>query len=615
MPPRRELAVYVALAVLGVAPALAHPGATVGDGVDAFGTHWFYWWIRFCLERFGDPSHTPMFFFPDGKDVFAHTGNNFVDAVLSIPFQWVFGPTLYQPLFVVVILVGNALAFRPLARYVLGDDLAAFVATTLWQVNPFLLFEVTAGRPTQAFAWFVPIAVLYFLKSAREEGWGNPVRFGVAMGVAGWSYWYNGYFLALLFVVLAPFELRAAPSWRGALARWLVAAAVCAALVAPGAYLISRAHEAGVVPGLADTEGSIFTAPKPAGNNVSSELHGLWLMEAHGAPLFSQPAWGLPLLVALFWRKAQLPGGRAPWIVALLVVIAFALGPMIHLPGRPPAVSPWYMAAYRHLPFFNRLWFPYRMVVVAFVPATLLVTALVLRATRPKWVLAGLVAVGLAGQAVAGIFPFNWHHARAPEMLAELKGQGGAVMFLPLRIQHDGLMWQTEFQLPTFGGMGESAMIFWTKPFRDRLNNSYVRALRGAAMTPPLTAPPRAADRATFRKLGFRWIVLRVGLFEQEVERRIEDEQIALDVDRALAESVQALSVVVGRPPAGLDGDALLWDLDGRWQPSSPDARFDEARLRQREWRTNDRPKYETQLENLGRTGKVRERTDPKRPR
>jgi hypothetical protein len=255
------------------------------------------------------------------------------------------------------------------------------------------------------------------------------------------------------------------------------------------------------------------------------------------------------------------------------------------------------------------------MAVCAFVPAALLVAALVARAKKPTWALAGLVAIGLGGQAVAGIFPFNWHDGRAPRMLAELKGKGGAMMFLPLRIQHDGLMWQTEFQLPTFGGMGESAQVFWTKPFRERMNNSYVRALRGAAMAPPLMGPNRRADREAFAALGFRWIVLRLGLFEQELDRKRDEEGLYADPATALAQTVEALSVVTGHPPAGLEGDALLWDLKGTYVPSDPDARWSEDKLSRREWRINERPKFEAQLELLGRTGTVKDRTDPKRPR
>ncbi|HNH46567.1 MAG TPA: hypothetical protein PKY30_05995, partial [Myxococcota bacterium] len=90
--PRTEWLIYGAIAFLGIMPALQHPGSVVGEGADAFGTWWFYDWIRRCVENGWNPSWTPDFYYPLGKGIFAHTGNNFVDAVLSVPFQWIFGP-------------------------------------------------------------------------------------------------------------------------------------------------------------------------------------------------------------------------------------------------------------------------------------------------------------------------------------------------------------------------------------------------------------------------------------------------------------------------------------------------------------------------------------------
>lgn len=606
MPRRLELLTYVALAFAGVLPALLTPGAIVGDGVDAFGSHWFYWWIRTCVENFGDPSFTGFFFFPAGKDIFAHTGNNFVDALWSVPFQWVFGPTLYQPLFVVLVLVGNALAFRPLARYVLGDGIAAFSATVLWQVNPFFHFELTAGRPTQAFAWYVPLAVLFFLRCARERDWRDGVKLGVAMGIVGWTYWFNTFFLALLFAALAAFELRDTPDRVGALKRWALGASVALVLASPAVIKMVLLRGAGGVPGLDTAKGSIFEPPIQLANNVSSELHGLALMELYGAPLFLQPAWGLPLLAAAF-VALPLARGRLRWFVGMFVVIAFAFGPAITLDAERRWVMPHYMALYHYLPFFNRLWFPYRAVVAAFLPAALIVGALVARTRWPRAALAGLVVLGLGGQFVTGSFPFNHRVARSPRMLVDLKEEGGGVVFLPVKIQHDGLMWQTEFELPTFGGMGESAPLFWPPDFRARLNNGFMKVLRGAAMSPPMRPPVRDKDRQALRNMGFRWVVLRVSLFRAEVERLAALQKREPDLDKATADTIDALTAAIGSPPAGLDGDALLWDMDGKWRASDAYAVTPE-RLAASADSASHSPTYETKLRTLGRTGTPQDR-------
>lgn len=610
---RTELALYFGIALAGVMPTLATPGSTVGDGVDAFGTHWFYWWIRTCVEHFGDPSYTNLFFYPFGKEVFAHTGNNFVDAVMAVPFQWVFGHTLYSPMWTMVLVVGNAVAFRPLARYVLGDAFAAFAATALWTINPFVFFELTAGRPTQAMCWFLPVAVLYFLRCAREPGVGNAVWLGIAVAVAGWTYWFSGFFLVLLLLPLAVWELWGAGDRLRVLGRWALGVVVCAALVAPGVFAMAGEVGAGNVPGVAVEKGSIFQAPKPMGNNVSADLHGIWLMELYGAPLFFNPAWGLPLLVAPWLRRLQVPGGRGRWVVALVFVLAFAGGTLFRWEEHV-VVMPQYMLLYNHVPFFDRLWFPYRMAAVAFIPASLLLGALCASLPRPRAALGALATVGLVAQVLAGTWPHNHRVARAPAMVADLKNHGGAVIFLPMKIQHDGLMWQTEFQLPTFGGMGESAPIFWPKEFRVRLNNSLVKSLRGAAITPGRPKRVSAKDRALIEKEGFRWVILRRSLLESDLTRQLELAPDSFDKWERINETVEVISEVLGAGPAAVGGDAVVWDLQGRYVPPQPEWAATPETLANLGWEESGMPFYEQKLRDYGRTGGVRTKTEPPPP-
>ncbi len=568
---RRELAAYVVLALAGVLPALLHPGSIVGDGVDAFGTHWFYWWTRRCIEHLQNPGFTNLFFYPSGKDVFAHTGLNLVDAALSVPFQWVFGPTLYQPLFIVVLQIGNALSMRALAADVFADRRTVVVTTLLWMTNPFVLYELTDGRPTQAFLWFIPAAVLYLRRSARQPGWGNAVGLGLSVAMAGWSYWFNGYFLVLLLLPLAAFELRDAPDRRGALARWVVGALLCLLLVTPAIWAMAGAYKAGSVPGGA-AAGGIFDAPSGIGEGGLTAYRGLWLLESKSAPQLLQPAWGIPLLLALLWRGGAL--ARPRWAAMLIVGLMVAVGPIL-IAGDPPVLWTPYMLLYRVLPFFNRLWFPYRVLGVAFVPACLLLGAW---AARFRWLPAMILTLSLAGQAFVAVWPLSWHAAASPPLLTSLRQEGGGVIFMPFKVSHDGLMWQTEFELPTFGGMGETAPAFWPADFRPRLANGYIRALRGAVMVPARAVPFALQERNAIANGGFRWVALRISQLDMEVARAAERSGAPADKRRSRLEAVQMTSRVVGSEPVGLDGDVVLWDMQGALQPPAA-AAYSEARL------------------------------------
>ena len=163
--PSLEALVYGLLALGAIWPSLGHPDNVPGDGVDLYGTLWFYWWIADSLGAGRDPGFTDLFFHPYGKDIFGHTGNNFVDAYVAAPLLWLLGTPGYYKVWVFVLMVGNALSFRVLARAVFQNRWAVFVSSALFMVNPFLMFELTTGRPTQAFVWFLPLAFWALLRA------------------------------------------------------------------------------------------------------------------------------------------------------------------------------------------------------------------------------------------------------------------------------------------------------------------------------------------------------------------------------------------------------------------------------------------------------------------
>ncbi len=542
--PGLRWSLHLLLAVAGVVPALVR-GHVPGDGVDAYGTDWFYWWIRTCLAHGGDPSHTGLFFYPDGKDIFAHTGNNFVDAVFAAPAAWVFGPVLYLSVVYVGIQLLNAATFRPLAVDELGEGAAADVATFLWQLNPFVLFELGAGRPTQAMVWFLPAAVLYFRRVARGPTLANVAWFGLSVAMTGWTYWFNAYFLVFLLLLLVPATLREAPSRRRAVVGWVASAVVCALLVLPAGIQMAGAIRSGAVPGVGSA------SPVALANNVEQELHGLWLMETRGEPLFTQPVWLLGLLLSLVWARSR-------WTVALLALVFLGIGAGVRV-GDTLIPHPVYLLLYRYLPFFDRLWFPYRIAAVAFVPATFLLVHTWRRLGSRPWVAVVGLALSLAGQ--LAIWPFPTHDPRPPALVIDLTRSPGGVIFTPMRIQHDGLAWQTFFQRPTFGGMGESASVFWPRGYKERMRNGFIRALSDATTRPDHPTDHAPAQRAQIERLGFRWVVLRPSLVRQLADVESDRTGTVVDPEVRVDAAITRTTAVIGSAPVGSEGDAVVWDL------------------------------------------------------
>lgn len=565
--------------LLGVLPALLSPGHIVGDGVDAFGTGWFFWWIRACVTHLGNPSWTPLFFAPDGKDIFSHTGNNFVDALFSVPFQVIFGASWSAP-FTLFLLAGNAWSFEQFAKELWPDTRDVVAATMAWMVNPYVIFELTAGRPTQACMWWLPLALVGLWRVCRGDGARAALTLGVATALTGWTYWFAGYFLVFLMLPLG--------LWWGGLRRLpalALAAAACTVLVLPMGLGMQASWVAGQVPGVA-TGG-------PRHANVSEDLHGIWLMETLGAPLLTQPAWAIAALFGL-WK-----GGRAGWkwagIAALLMLIGLGARVSEHQLLNPV----W--AAVSHLPFLSRLWFPYRLTMVIMVPFTAL-SVLAWQATGRSFRFgAAFLTLSLAGQAYSGVFPFNHHDATCPPLLLDAAREPGTFLFLPSGIQSDALLWQTQFQRPTFGGMGESARAFWPAAYRDRLRTPWFRSLSAAVNSAPgsQSAGSKPAERIDnpFAETGLRWVVLRrdllLGLWHKE-----QDEGSTTSLSDRDAYAVDQLIARLGEPAAA-DDTLILWDLQGTY--ANPNYTLTPERRRTPPLDTERRSAVELGLIRLGR--------------
>jgi hypothetical protein len=637
MPPTRdptvprwlELGFYALVALLGVGPALARGGHVVGDGVDLYGTLWFYWWIQDCLVHLRDPGFTELFFHPLGKDIFAHTGNNFVDALISAPFQWVLRFPRYQPVFVATILLGNALSFRPLAarfagapervpwwRRALGGgraSLAGFVATGLWMGCSYTLFEITAGRPTQAFLWFLPLALDRLLALEQPDArWRDAVAAGLFTALQALVYWFMGYFQLLLWLWLGAWALLRGPERRALLGRYALASLCCLAVVAPFAVAMALEAGAGAVPGLIGGQG-LLAGPESLANNVATQLHGYWMMERWGAPMLGHATW-LAVIALVAWKAPQ----RLRWLGAALLLLAVGLGPAIPTAGGESV--PWYpyLLLYNTVPFLDRLWFPYRIVVMVFLLISACTGAALvplfrrLAASRPR--LAGwgpaLVATLLLGgnlleQNRQLCWPFVTRDVNPPAVFRWIGEQQGALIHLPFGINQPAIVWQTIHGQPTFGGMGESARLLWPPGFERRLSNDLVRFLRRSTVRPErATLPSSARGLELLRQDGFRWVVLHRDLVESENRHRLDTAlpSAALDVAALRALPLAATERIIEAlgAPVAVEGPLVVWDLQGGAEPP-PDLRASPELLRERTWEAEAPPAHEQLLRSRGR--------------
>lgn len=605
---RRALEVALILAViLATLHRALRPGHVVGDGVDLFGTLWMYGHVAGALAAGTPLLHTDAIFYPDGKDLFAETGGNVLDAVLAAPLVWALGSPTFHPVAALLVLLANAFAFRGLARHVLRSPDAALAATLAFLLNPYLALELSCGRLTQATLAFAPLALLAFLRASEpgRPGVAAAALAGLCVAAQATIYWYMGYFLALGMLPLAVAAIRRHPTPGALAARYGLAALVCFVCTGPWIAAMAAVEAAGRVPGLPPVEVSLWELPPRLGNNLPSTLLGLGFFETHGPPLVGTPSWGLAVLASLVFLR----GSGWPALVALTLL--FAVGPGVPL-GEEAVVLPWYMAAWKWVPFLDRLWYPYRLLSVTFIGVALGLGAAFTavqarRGPRVAWAaLAGVLAWGAADLHRYALWPVTATEVRTPALLrwmAASPGERGAVLHLPFGIQHAALAWQPTHGLPLFGGMAEAAPTFWPPDLKRRLRQPLIKALVTApAPTPRDAAPTGPEHRAEALGLGLRWVVLHRELLDHGLRSQARREgtdltpaQLEDHVSRVTARLVGHLG-----PPTAAEGPLLAWDL-ARQSTPPPALAATEADLDDRTWAFAPLPPWEQVLVDRGR--------------
>ncbi len=475
------LASYVVLAVLFVGPGnLTNAMQVAGQGIDLPGTVWIHWWVRTTLEQGTLPVTTDLLFYPDGKNFFADTGANYLDAYLGVPFQWVFGvPGFMDPL-ALVILVGNSLAFAALARDLTGGRWGpAWAATVAFSLNPFLLRQLGEGRPTQAMLWFVILAVRYALR-LRTGTPRDAALFGVFTALSALTYWFNAYFIAFGLLPFALWELARAP--RVVAPRIALAVGVALLLTAP--FLVGIAHEidAGAVRRLQYTNWG--DGPAAAGSRWRDVMTD-----------FGAATWIAAFFLGLAaWRRSGilLLGG----LFALLTAIGAQLDvtdPMIR--------NYLVILLWDHLPLFSRLGFPDRATCMTFLMLSL-GAAYGLSRLDAVWV--PLFALGVLGEAFWSTnLPLpNTVYVPSP-CASYVRAHPGPVIALPLGSSESAMITQTAHGQPMFGGMGEREPDLRPNGYDERIRNTFLINI-GATLSdshPPIgyTLADREAITSVFK--------------------------------------------------------------------------------------------------------------------
>jgi hypothetical protein len=530
------LAAALAFALFG--PSVPYLGkAFLGlEYVDHYGTQWFYWYVDREVAHLPDAGRTDLFFYPWGKDLYAHTGANILDAVAAVPFRRLFGPVLGYNLFVLAGIVGTAVAFLPLAARVGGDAFSRGVGALLLLSSPYVLFEALEGRPTQAILALLVFFLYALLRLATTQGVRWPLLAGLALALLGYQYWFYAVFAGLAAVGHGLVSALRAPDARAILARHALAAGVALAATAPVALPLVFATAAGAadVPGLLDAAAWTWTEQAP--RMVEGTTVGLFewqplrlaagyqVLNPTGQEVFlTRAGWGSALLpiLALAFALSQGSVRRGPLLAMLAVALLFVTGPTV-LVGGLGLPNPLYIALAQAVPFLRRLWWPARAWALIAVLLPLFAVA-VLDRVRVRWGALPQVAMGVALWAFQawtlhadGMLPFPQWDASIPAGYRCLAtGAPGAVIELPFAWNQAHLYYQSAHGRPILGGMIEDNPVFAPAEVVElREHNGMVSTLLDIARFDETDAPRWPdGDAEAVRALGYRYVVLQRDAF------------------------------------------------------------------------------------------------------
>lgn len=501
-----------------------------GDEPDWTGTAWTWWWTFYAIRHGLNPIDCPVVFHPIGQSPVAWY--NLLDGLIGGPLMYAFGPATGYNATVVVALASCGLGGWTLARLVGASPLAAVLAGIAIQTSNYVLYEVQAGRISQAFLvfWLVGLGMLDRLLRGRDSR-RLAIAAGLAVALTHLEYWFYGLFLTFAAIILL---VAWAKRFDGEIGRrLLLAAGVAIGVVAP--FVISLVRRFDQLPGVGRAAeawidyGALDRDEFSLANAIHESSGLLWVFRSTTGQLADRSL-AAPLLLLAFAGLLYKPLGRLRWLALLAFGWVMALGPYVRwfdgtvLPLRLP-----YLAFYDWFPFFSRLWWPGRfapfVVAGAAVLAALHVDLLSQALERWRAGSGRLLTVGITVATALWILETSPYMPLLSDPPRSVDSRvypmmDGPILTTPVlgtdsRARH--LLWfQIVHEQPILTGLGAHLEGHRPPGYEDYVRgNSLLRALAAVSAGEVVAGPVRAADVDALIDDGFRWAVVDARAFLQ----------------------------------------------------------------------------------------------------
>ncbi len=537
---------------------------------DLEGLLWTQWYFKKALLEGKDFFFTDLIYYPVGYHLGAIMGR-FLDAFLSLPFQFMFPGFIYYNIMCLLIPVCNALSGYWLARTLSFRRIVALLCGVIYAFNPFVLFEIWHGRLGLAMIFFYPLMVIVIM-SVFRRGMARDYLFAMLVIAAGvFTYWFNAFvcaFFALFFILWKTFK-REMPV-KVLLTRVLLLFICSVAAMLPIILLLSPSYS---------SQGLLPTEPFPAFSAVSSASWDIQFILKSSASLvnpflLSRPAFFPTLILLSFifplfflFAKKDIPYF---WIFCALFFSTLSLGPFLKAGDTYPMISdgvPFklpYIMAYNRIPFFFMFYYPYRfegIILCMLIPLMgisfdrIINSRFCSETYRPVVVVAYIVFF-LAEVCIKGYGPVMVSEIRIPSFYGKIAAEKrGAIINIPISCCHDAILYQIIHQKPILGGPGEYEVRRYPPAYRSFLDdNSFLLLFFSMDKKQYLDIEKLKKDRDLLVSRGFTHVVVHQKLFEKMVTK---DGKMSYD------EVILLLESLCGAPVSVSDGQAFF-RLSGR---------------------------------------------------
>jgi hypothetical protein len=556
------LIAYLFLALGLTWPLITHLDSHVpGRGIDDPALTWNVWWFKFSIFNLGaSPLYTDYLYYPLGVNLAANT-STFLNGLLALPLQFLFGTIIAQNLVVYFALVtsgygASLLAREALARCRAKSDFAAALAGAFYAFGAWHINYVAAGHFMLLSSEWLPFFALYLLRLNKAR-WQNGARAGLFFVMSAWT---ELTFIPLIAVLTALYvvyqmiligrgrtRIRAKQSEKVASpasvsSRPLILNFAALALVAGlgvSPLLISLFADTArygyyIAPGLGRVQ--VFSA-EPVSFFVPSFTHpvvGAWANALTNANTsYAFVGYAALMLAALGFVYHRTARDARFWAAGALVSALIMLGPTLIVAGQNTDV-PLPFALVRTIPFVNANRYPVRfntMLMLALVPLMALGAA---RLWQRRRALLGVLVALLAFEQLACPIPLT--DLRTPAIFETIRKEPGdfAVMDLPLgwrdsvailgKIDYTAQFLQTIHEKRLIGGLVSRHPAWKFQYFLELpVLNSLVALENGQEIDDARRARDRELAPAVFRFFNIRYIAATRALTDARVISYVHD--------------------------------------------------------------------------------------------